>query len=50
MDELHIWMKLQFYDICTNTDIIINKILDNLNAYYIYINTIDKYNLIVNNL
>jgi hypothetical protein len=48
--DLNIWMKIQFSAVSTNNDIIINSILDKLNEYFKYNNTIDKSNLIVNNL
>ena len=32
--HLHNWMKKQYCDVCSSGDVIINKILDELNDFY----------------
>jgi hypothetical protein len=33
-DELYKWMKIQFSDVCSNGDVCINRLLDNMNSIY----------------
>jgi|LakMenEpi03Aug12_release.lakeMendotaPanAssembly.Ray.scaffolds.fasta_scaffold1025006_2 hypothetical protein len=37
-EDLYKWMKIQFLDICSNGDIIINNLLDDLNSHNKLIN------------
>jgi len=39
-DNLYNWMKIQYMDVCSNGDVIINKILDKLNNkdHYLEVN------------
>lgn len=33
-NELYEWMKIEFSDVCSNGDVCINKLLDDLNSMY----------------
>ena len=33
-DELYKWMKIEFSDVCSNGDVCINELLDEINSVY----------------